>query len=71
MDLSDYALEILVRDRLAAARAEAAQRALARRRRRRPSLRARAGHALIALGHALARDGETIVAPGRAEPSRG
>jgi hypothetical protein len=70
MDLSDYALEILVRDRLAAARAEAAQRALARRRRR-PSLRARAGHALIALGHALARDGETIVAPGRAEPSRG
>lgn len=66
MDTNLYALEQLVADRLARARAEAAQRGLAscarrrdeRSRRRTPAgaLRARLGVALIALGRVLVGD---------------
>jgi len=52
MEINDYALEILVRDRLADARAAAFVRALRRSRRRRP-LRIALGVALIALGQWL------------------
>jgi hypothetical protein len=56
MDLNLYALELVVRDRLARLRAEAALHALVaapRARTPRPSLRARLGHALIGLGRRL------------------
>ena len=51
MDVNEYALEMLARQRLDEARACAARRALVcRLRARRPSLRERFGAALIALG---------------------
>jgi hypothetical protein len=52
MDFNDYALEVYVRDRLAAARAAAVRRALLPARRGR--LRVEVGAALIALGRWLA-----------------
>jgi len=63
MDHNSYALELMVAERLTHARAEArrlALRALARPRRR--PLRARLGHALVALGEWLRR--RPVLAPG-------
>ena len=53
MELNEYVLEMLVRDRLREARAECTRRAL-RPRPPRPALRARLGVALIRLGERLA-----------------
>ena len=54
MDTNDYAIGILAEQRLREARLEAARRELvARHRRPRPSLRARVGAALIAVGQRL------------------
>jgi len=54
MDTSDYAIGILAEQRLSDARLGAARRELvARHRRPRPSLRARVGAALIAVGQRL------------------
>ena len=71
MDVNDYALELLVRDRLAEARRDAARRALRPPSRWPRSVRARIGHALIALGRALAGEPDGVVAPARPEASRG
>jgi hypothetical protein len=54
MDLNEYALEFLLRERLDDLRRQAARRALARRRPPRASLRRQAGLALIAIGRGLA-----------------
>lgn len=62
MDMNEYVLEVLVRDRLAELRAESAR---ARRRRSASALR-------VALGHALVRLGERLRTGGRAHaPTRG
>jgi hypothetical protein len=54
MELNEYLLEILVRERLADARAATARRSLVvRSRRPRSSLRTRVGAVLIALGERL------------------
>jgi hypothetical protein len=64
MEMNDYAIEILARQRLEEARAFAARRALlARLPKRRSSVRARLGAALIALG-------ERIMGPAAAGDSR-
>jgi hypothetical protein len=68
MDLNEYALEHLVRERLADMRRQAARRSLSLRPRPRPSLRRQAGLLLIALGHGLAGSCAPTVSR---EPSRG
>jgi hypothetical protein len=57
MDDNDYALEHLVRERLADLRRQAERHSLALRRRPRLSVRRQAGLALIALGRLLAGPG--------------
>lgn len=64
MDFNEYALEVLVRDRLEALRTAATRRRLSLPPRPVTTLRARAGHALIRMGSWLLR-----TTPG--EPVRG
>jgi hypothetical protein len=68
MELNEYALEFLVRERLADMHRQAELRALRPRGRSSPSLRQQVGLALIALGRALA--GPWAPAVSR-EPTRG
>jgi hypothetical protein len=56
MELNAYALEVLARDRIERARAQAACRALARRAVARRPLRGRLGAALVVLGQRLLAD---------------
>ena len=64
MDVNEYTLEMLVRERLAEARATRARQGLrARARSPRQGLRARVGVALIALGERLAGGPAPRVAP--------
>jgi hypothetical protein len=53
MEAPEYMIEVLIREKLDEARAATARRALAAGARPRPSLRARLGAALIALGERL------------------
>jgi hypothetical protein len=65
MDLNEYTLEMLVREKLTEARLLTARRALIERARPpRPSLRARLGAGLIALGVRLATGAAARVTPG-------
>jgi hypothetical protein len=65
MDVNEYALEMLARQRLHEARACAARRSLARRApRRRPQLRAHLGALLIALGERVIGTSPARVARG-------
>ena len=68
MDFNEYALEYLVRERLADMRRQAERRSLPLRRRPRPSLRRQAGLMLIALGQPLAGSCAPTVSR---EPTRG
>jgi hypothetical protein len=70
MDMNEYALEMLVRETLREARATTARQALVvGSRPPRPTLRARVGIALIALGERLA--GAPAPRPSCAVPSAG
>ena len=66
MDFTEYAMEQLVRDRLAGLRAAAAYRAVAVPRAPRASLRERAGQALIRIGRWLVATAPPRPAPGTA-----
>jgi hypothetical protein len=70
MDLNEYVLEMLVREKLRDARATSARQALVvGRRPPRPTVRARVGIALVALGERLA--GAPAPRPSCANPSAG
>ncbi|MBI3825696.1 MAG: hypothetical protein HY294_06860 [Candidatus Rokubacteria bacterium] len=63
MDVNEYALQVLVHDRLAAARRDARRRALLGARPRARPLRVRLATALIAVGHRVLAGSAPAPAP--------